>query len=220
MHLLRAWFLLGLLAAWVNAAEEKPFMSFYHPPASPLDLEEHHSYESAALRTRVGYNIYLPPNYNEPGNTSRYPVIYWLHGRGCCESNDQFPAATIDVAIRAKKIPPLVFVYASGGGMSFYSDSFDGRWPAETTIIKELIPQADREQKRKAGESGCRSCRDKIYGKRSSERPTRARGGNGSRRILARWKDSGPRRIERGQSEERSSGCRRGNGETELGRKG
>ncbi len=127
----------------MNGAEEKPFMSFFNPPANPIPLEEHRSYVSASMHTKVGYNIYLPPGYLDPGNTNRYPVIYWLHGRGCSEGNDQFPVSTVDAAIRSNTIPPLIFVYASGGGMSFYSDSFDGRWMAETTIIKELIPHID-----------------------------------------------------------------------------
>jgi dienelactone hydrolase len=125
------------------AAAEKPFMSFYNPPPVPIPLEEHHSYESAVMQTKVGYNIYLPPDYSASGNTNRYPVIYWLHGRGCSESNDQFPASIVDDAIRSNAIPPLIFVYASGGAMSFYSDSANGEWMAETTIIKELIPHID-----------------------------------------------------------------------------
>lgn len=139
---------LGVLSCWLAAlglpaAPEKPFMSFYNPPAKPIPLLAHQSYQSAAMQTRVGFHLYLPPGYAEAGNTNRYPVIYWLHGRGCSESNDQFPAPVIEGAIRAGVIPPLLFVYASGGGLSFYSDSADGRWLAETTIIKELIPHID-----------------------------------------------------------------------------
>jgi endo-1,4-beta-xylanase len=143
MVFLRACSTLALLVASLNAAEQKPFMSFFNPPSQPLPLEEHHSYQSAAMKTKVGYSIYLPPGYADAGNTNRYPVIYWLHGRGCSESNDQFPASTVDAAIRSNTIPPLIFVYASGGGMSFYSDSVDGQWLAETTIIRELIPHID-----------------------------------------------------------------------------
>ncbi len=143
MRPFRLYIIWSLFAAAVNAAEEKPFMSFFNPPAKAIPLEEHRSYESASMQTKVGYNIYLPPGYRESGNTNRYPVIYWLHGRGCSESNDQFPVTTVDAAIRSNAIPPLIFVYASGGGMSFYSDSVDGKWMAETTIIKELIPHID-----------------------------------------------------------------------------
>ena len=129
-------------------------MCFFNPPARPLPLEEHRGYESAAMNTKVGYNIYLPPGYGDAGNTNRYPVIYWLHGRGCSESNDQFPVSTVDAAIRTKAIPPLIFVYVSGGGMSFYSDSFDGQWMAETTIIKELIPHIDAAYRTVANRNG------------------------------------------------------------------
>jgi endo-1,4-beta-xylanase len=154
MNLLRVCFLSCGIIASLNGAEEKPFMSFFNPPAMPIPLEEHRSYESAAMKTKVGYNIYLPPGYGDPGNPSRYPVIYWLHGRGCSESNDQFPVTTVDAAIRSNDVPPLIFVYASGGGKSFYSDSFDGQWLAETTIIKELIPHIDMTYRTVANRSG------------------------------------------------------------------
>jgi S-formylglutathione hydrolase FrmB len=145
---------MAFLGARLNAAEEKPFMTFDNPPAHPIPLEDHVAYESAAMKIRVGYNIYLPPNYAETGNATRYPVIYWLHGRGCTESNDQFPVATVDAAIRSKRIPPLIFVYASGGGMSFYSDAANGKWMAETTIIKELIPHIDARYRTIASRDG------------------------------------------------------------------
>lgn len=151
----------GLLAVSLLAAEDPPFMSFYNPPAQPLPLLSHRSYASAVMKTRVGYNIYLPPGYAD--STDRYPVIYWLHGRGCSESNDQFPAPTVDAAIRAGTIPPLIFVYASGGGMSFYSDSFDGQWMAETTLIKELIPHIDA-QFRTIAERGGRAIQGMSMG--------------------------------------------------------
>jgi len=143
-----------VLAVGLNAAEQQPFMSFFNPLSQPLPLEEHRSYQSAAMHTKVGYNIYLPPGYADAGNTNRYPVIYWLHGRGCSESNDQFPAATVDAAIRTNAIPPMIFVYASGGGMSFYSDSLDGQWLAETTIIRELIPHIDATYRTVANRDG------------------------------------------------------------------
>jgi hypothetical protein len=89
MNVFRAWFLLSVLAPWPSSTEDKPFMSFFNPPTQPLPLEEHRSYVSAAMDAKVGYNIYLPPGYGDAGNTNRYPVIYWLHGRGCSESNGQ-----------------------------------------------------------------------------------------------------------------------------------
>ena len=154
MSFVRTCYLLSLLATSLGAAEEKPFMSFFNPPATPIPMEEHRSYESTAMKIKVGYNIYLPPGYSSSGNTNRYPVIYWLHGRGCSESNDQFPVSTVDAAIRSNTIPPLMFVYVSGGGMSFYSDSFDAKWLSETTIINELIPHIDATYRTIANRTG------------------------------------------------------------------
>jgi len=38
------------------------------------------------MKRDVGWNIYLPPQYETSG--LRYPVIYWLHGSGGDESPD------------------------------------------------------------------------------------------------------------------------------------
>ena len=44
MSAIRTFVATGLLAAGLNAAEQKPFMSFFNPPRQPLALEAHHSY--------------------------------------------------------------------------------------------------------------------------------------------------------------------------------
>ena len=136
MLVLQSW--LGLSAF---CAGDKPFMTWNNPPKTPQPLLEHKTYASAAMKTDIGYNIYLPPGYAE--STQRYPVVYWFHGMNNTESSDQFPAHFLDEGIRDKTLPPMVMVYACGGQKSFYSDSPDGKWMAETTIIKELIPHID-----------------------------------------------------------------------------
>ena len=41
----------------------------------------HATFLSPSMNLSVGYNIYLPPGYNQSSDrTSRYPVIYYLHG--------------------------------------------------------------------------------------------------------------------------------------------
>ena len=138
--------LLALSHAFMLApahAQQEPFLKWHNPPQTPQPFLAHHSYQSEKMQTKVGYSIYLPPHYNDAGNTTRYPVIYWLHGRGGSEIRDQFPAKIIDEAIREKRAPPMIVVYANGGHRSWYADSPDGKWLAETTIIKELIPHID-----------------------------------------------------------------------------
>lgn len=133
-----------VFAVWsVVAADDKPFVVWNNPPAKPQEFLTHHTYRSAVMNTEVGYNLYLPPDYNAAGNTNRYPVIYWCHGMNCHESIDQFPARLVEEAIRKKVIPPLIFVYVSGGSQTFYCDSPGLKFASETTITKELIPHID-----------------------------------------------------------------------------
>jgi S-formylglutathione hydrolase FrmB len=134
---------------------DKPAPSWFNPPKTPQPLLSHRSYQSATMATRVGYNLYLPPGYDNPtANTARYPVIYWLHGRGQSESTDQFPPGIVQQAILEKRIPPAIVVYANGGANTWYADSVDGKVLAETTIIKELIPHIDATCRTIASRSG------------------------------------------------------------------
>lgn len=141
--MLRLVLALWCFTAFALQAEEKQFVVWNNPPAKPQEFLAHHSYHSGVMNTEVGYNLYLPPGYDAPGNTNRYPVIYWCHGMGCHESIDQFPAALVQEAIVQKRVPPLIVVYVSGGSQTFYCDSPDLKWASETTITKELIPHID-----------------------------------------------------------------------------
>ena len=92
----------------------------------------------------VGYNLYLPPEYDAPQNkNTRYPVLYWLHGMNQSESTDQYPAHFLDEAIRANAIKPMIVIYASGGQRTYYTDNSNVNSRAETAIIDELIPHVD-----------------------------------------------------------------------------
>jgi endo-1,4-beta-xylanase len=113
-------------------------------PRVKSPLLAHKSYHSAAMNTEVGYHIYLPPQYADPTNaTQRYPVIYWLHGLNQSESSNWYPPQLLDDAVRSAKVPPMIVVFVSGGGRTFYVDSPDGKLLSETTLIKELIPHND-----------------------------------------------------------------------------
>ena len=128
--------------AATRPAATQPFVDrWVTPPTRPNPLLTHHTFKSAALAGPVGYNLYLPPGYDR--GAERYPVIYWLHGMGQSESQDQYPIALLDEAIRAARLPPMIVVYASGGQRTFYTDSPDGRVPAETIVVRELIPHID-----------------------------------------------------------------------------
>ncbi|HEY7115079.1 MAG TPA: alpha/beta hydrolase-fold protein [Tepidisphaeraceae bacterium] len=112
------------------------------PQLKPNPLLAHHTFRSDAMNLDVGYNLYLPPDY-EGNKDKRYPVLYWLHGMNQSESTDQYPIGYLDDAIKRNQIRPMIVVYASGGQRTYYTDSPAARSLPETAIIKELIPHID-----------------------------------------------------------------------------
>jgi endo-1,4-beta-xylanase len=102
----------------------------------------HHTYRSAAMNRDVGYCIYLPPGY-AAATDRRYPVIYNLHGAGGDETRTLFNAEVLHEGIQAGRWPEMIMVFPNGGRSTMYQDSGDGRFLAETTFIKELLPHID-----------------------------------------------------------------------------
>jgi enterochelin esterase-like enzyme len=116
--------------------------SWNNPPKAQPAGTEHKTFHSKSMDVDVGYNIYLPPDY-AANPDKRYPVIYYLHGRGGTESSTLFAFAMLDKAIKDGQVPPMIYVHAMGGRNSGYVDSVDGKIMADTAIIKELIPHID-----------------------------------------------------------------------------
>ena len=46
-------------------------------------------------------------------------------------------------AITADALPPMIMVWVNGPALSFYTDSPDGRVPAEAVFVTELVPHID-----------------------------------------------------------------------------
>ncbi len=102
----------------------------------------HHTYRSQAMNRDVGYCIYLPPGYVKDAG-KRYPVIYNLHGAGGNETRTVYSAQVLHEGIVAGRWPEMIMVFPNGGRSTMYQDSADGRFMAETTVIRELIPHID-----------------------------------------------------------------------------
>src|SRR3954451_18970845 len=105
-------------------------MLWFNPPKNPQPGTVHKSYRSASMKVDVGYNIYLPPDYDK--TTRTYPVVYWLHGRGGTESSNGYPLHYLTDAVAAGKLPPMIVIFPNGGSQSNFSDSFDGKYMGET----------------------------------------------------------------------------------------
>lgn len=126
------------------AGERREIDRWVTPLLRPEPLLSHKTFHSAAMDLEVGYNIYLPPDYEAADKKeTRYPVLYWLHGMGQSESTDQYPIHFLDDGIKAGTIKPMIVVYASGGQRTYYTDSPAINVLPETEIIKELIPHID-----------------------------------------------------------------------------
>jgi enterochelin esterase-like enzyme len=113
----------------------------------------HRSYFSDSMKHDVGYCIYLPPDY-QAANTTRYPVIYNLHGAGGNELHGFEQASLLDKQIRSGKVPPMILVMPNGGKTTYYKDSYDGKFMGETTIVRELIPHIDKAYRTIAASNG------------------------------------------------------------------
>ncbi|NNE90623.1 MAG: hypothetical protein HKN23_03165 [Verrucomicrobiales bacterium] len=126
---------------------------------------EHHTFESEAMGTKVGFCVVLPKAYKSESER-RFPVVYWLHGGGGNESRDVWNSILWNELAEADEIEPVILVYPNGH-RSGYMDHADGKLNNETMIIRELIPLIDQKfrtiPKREAraahgfsmGSSGC-----------------------------------------------------------------
>jgi endo-1,4-beta-xylanase len=127
-------------------------MIWFNLPKNPQPGVRHNGYWSRSMKTDVGFNIYLPPDYEK--DDRRYPVVYWLHGRSGTESSNGYPLHYLTDAVAAGKLPPMIVVFPNGGSQTNYCDSFDGKYMGETTVIKELIPFIDQNYRTIASREG------------------------------------------------------------------
>ncbi|HMJ90449.1 MAG TPA: alpha/beta hydrolase-fold protein [Candidatus Acidoferrum sp.] len=146
--------ILALTAVFIAfAASAAQRSDWNQPPKEKIAGLEHHTFRSASMRTDVGYNICLPPEYSrEPKR--RFPVIYYLHGYEGNESSflDYVKLWRESLA----RTGPTILVLVNGGETSFFSDAPDGSVMGETVVVKELVPHID-EQFRTRAEQRARS---------------------------------------------------------------
>jgi acetyl esterase/lipase len=100
------------------------------------------SFMGPVTKKTIRYNIYLPEGYNS--GDKRYPVIYHLHGLGGSEgSGNQVVVRGLEKAMAGGVIGPMIVVFPNGHRDTMWADSKDGAKPAETNVIRELIPHID-----------------------------------------------------------------------------
>jgi S-formylglutathione hydrolase FrmB len=109
-------------------------------PAHAAGRAECRSVPSKILEHAVVYCALLPPSY-DANTTSRYPVLYFLHGLG---ENEQVLVNSggwnlIQDLWEQKGIGEFVIV-TPAAGRSFYINSRDGRVRYEDFFIREFLP--------------------------------------------------------------------------------
>jgi len=111
------------------------------------------SFQSIRLGTEYRYLVYLPPSYErEPDR--RYPVVFWLHG-----ANGHPPAALpmmlrLELEIARGNAPEMIVASADGLGNTWWCDTKDGSRPAETVLVKEMLPRVESHLRTVGGPDG------------------------------------------------------------------
>jgi len=143
--------LVGTLAALFSVVAIHAAEKWNNPPKRADATIQHGTFRSATLKTEVGYNICLPPEYAAKSE-QRFPVIYYLHGYEGNESSYLEYANYWREAL--KRFGPVILVFVNGGETSFFCDSRDGAMPGETLVVKELIPHIDEKFRTVASREG------------------------------------------------------------------
>jgi S-formylglutathione hydrolase FrmB len=101
---------------------------------------------SNSLGTNRNVQIYLPQGYNSSDTTTKYPVIYFLHGAGDTDTSYSFLIPILDQLISMQVIRPMIVVKPDGSVPpylgSFYTNSLlYGRF--EDYIAFDLVAFVD-----------------------------------------------------------------------------
>ena len=101
------------------------------------------SFVAASTGLALPFTVYLPPGYAT--SSSRYPVIYHLHGIGGSHSGNQISSVprSLESAVAQNLIGPCIVVFPDGFNDSFWADSANSAKPAETHLMQELLPYID-----------------------------------------------------------------------------
>ncbi len=166
-------FLIVSLLGCFAMAQEIEEWKWNDPRDSLPKRVQHQTIDSPSMKRAVGFNIYLPPEYEaEPDR--RFPVVYFLHGAGGTESSDVGLANRVHAEVTAGAIPPVIYVFPNGGKRSGYRDWADQNVKSETLIVRELIPHIDKHYRTKTSPQSRGICGFSM-------------GGNGALRLCLKY---------------------------------
>ena len=106
-------------------------MNTVNPPAQPVEGFFHRTFHSGIYAGEIGYNIYLPPDYDR--SRRRYPVVYHNHGWTGNESSEIVP---MEATCRGRDAITVFVNHAHVTGNVW-------ELPNAPMDINELIPHID-----------------------------------------------------------------------------
>lgn len=102
-------------------------------------------FASDVIGGNVPVKLYLPPCYDNEGNTQQYPALYLFHGTPFDE-NHWINVGVINAAnnlIGSGDLPPFIIVMPRGDLNGTYGNSSGGDNSWEGVVVNELIPFID-----------------------------------------------------------------------------
>ena len=124
-------------------------MNFINPPIEAPQNVTHKTFYSQSLKHEIGYNIYLPPDYDD--SDEKYPIAYHLHGWTGNESSEIWTMEKVYRNRRAITVFPMHYPVVEN------SDKL----PVEAMLINELLPHIESEYRTHAT---CENVSDKSRG--------------------------------------------------------
>ena len=112
--------------------------------ASAQRWQSSQPFHSEMLEMDLPYAVVLPADYDAQPE-KRYPVIYLTHGIGCTPDdwNDkyiQFESALGQ--LESEGVGDFIYIFPTGLN-SYYSNTYDGKFPYMDMFIREFIPFID-----------------------------------------------------------------------------
>ena len=101
-------------------------------------------FHSEKLGQDLPYAVVLPADY-EANSETRYPVVYLTHGIGCTPDdwNDKYiQFEKTLVQLESEGLGDMIYIFPTGFS-SYYSNTYDGKYPYMDMFIQEFIPFID-----------------------------------------------------------------------------
>ena len=99
------------------------------------------TFQSNILKRSIKFAVLLPKDYDS--TSTRYPVVYLLHGMGDNESAwYQYGLISYYVDLNAAETVPMIYVMPQGFN-SYWVNKYNGSYPYMDMLVDEMVPEID-----------------------------------------------------------------------------